>query len=1177
MSLLKQLDRAARTAWCPSARYPNLLASGTIAGTIDDSFVTKSQLEIYDIDLAGPTNDMKLLGSIESKDCFHSVAWGAKGIEEGQMSHGLVAGGMSDGSINIWNVDAILQRQAPEQALLSRSEVHKGQVLGLQFHPTQPNLLASGATDGEVYVWDLANLKAPVPNKPNPTAKPVQMSGITSLAWNKNAPQILASSSEVGETTVWDLRQKRSIITIRNSARMNVRASGLSWNPAASVQLAVCYSNYPVAEIWDLRQSMTPKVKLEGLHSGSILSVDWCPNDPSILLTVGEDARMASWNPLNGQLLHEYQTNNIAFDVQWSPKQPNLISTSSYDNKVNVLSINTTGPSHVPSWMTRPIGASFGFGGKLVSFGFDAPPVTQPSALPTGGPPSPHKPFAPKVQLQQLVTDPEVLEKAQGLQQILKEGDFPNFCAYKISHSGEDEDEKTIWTFMKILFEDGASQRYLLLKELGFEPPSTSEIVMPQPSVPVVPDISEDDFFNQEFPTPKPDAADATSPNANGNALNDNAALINAIDGIAEEKQPESANGTATSPKPFVEDEDDKAIRQALVFGDFKAAVTKCLAVGRMADAIIFASFGPPPLWEETRAKYFESHKMPFIRQVMKNVSNSTLSEMVAESELDNWKETLSICITYTTTAKYRELVNQLAARLEESGRFIPAVVCYICSSNIDKSIEMWTTKIHTKLSDGQDGSALLALHAAIEKVAVFAQATNALQQNPPSRVLGLKYAEYANMLASQGELRGAFNYLSRVATRDDPNSAVLLDRIFHAEQDQFVREQYPMPAFPFQPERVDPDPTLAATLHARQLAQQQRQAQLAADAANRAQRAMHQQQQPGYQQHQQQMQQQQRSGPYGQPQQQVQQQQQQWNQPQTNPYNQPNPSQSYGQYGQGAYGQPQPPQPAPAQPQRPPFQPQQPQYGQPQPPAQPSAYGQPQSTPGYGQPQPSYGQPQPPQPAPQSQFNQPQRPPFQPQQPQYGMPQAQSQPPAPVAPSQPAHSMPSPTNQPPQQFVPSPAAVPQAAAPAPFVPQPAVPTPSVFTPAAPVPATAAPPKTFTPTMPSAAAAVPSPSSAASTPTDAPVQLSPADQSLINPLEQCLQSLSAVGLKTPEQKKVTEIRSKLNELAKKLSSHELSATAQSELQLLCQAVAANDFTTAQKHHLNLVKTDWASQ
>jgi hypothetical protein len=40
-----------------------------------------------------------------------------------------------------------------------------------------------------------------------------------------------------------------------------------------------------------------------------------------------------------------------------------------------------------------------------------------------------------------------------------------------------------------------------------------------------------------------------------------------------------------------------------------------------MADAIVFASFGPPQLWEETRKEYFKQHKSPFIRHVMKSVA----------------------------------------------------------------------------------------------------------------------------------------------------------------------------------------------------------------------------------------------------------------------------------------------------------------------------------------------------------------------------------------------------------------------------------------------------------------------------------------------------------------------------------------------------------------------------
>lgn len=78
--LVKQLNKAAVVSWCASASAPSLLASGTIAGTIDESFQTNSHLEFYRVDLGNLNQDMALCGSLVTKDCFHKVCFGLKKV-----------------------------------------------------------------------------------------------------------------------------------------------------------------------------------------------------------------------------------------------------------------------------------------------------------------------------------------------------------------------------------------------------------------------------------------------------------------------------------------------------------------------------------------------------------------------------------------------------------------------------------------------------------------------------------------------------------------------------------------------------------------------------------------------------------------------------------------------------------------------------------------------------------------------------------------------------------------------------------------------------------------------------------------------------------------------------------------------------------------------------------------
>ena len=132
-------------------------------------------------------------------------------INSVEYPYGLIAGGMVDGNIHIWN-PAKLVGDEPD-ALLASVEQHQGAVSGLHFNPHKESshLLASGGSDTEVFVTSIEHpdqpsvfIPAPPPNNAKHTAD------ITKVAWNSQVAHILASSALNGSCFIWDLRQKKA-------------------------------------------------------------------------------------------------------------------------------------------------------------------------------------------------------------------------------------------------------------------------------------------------------------------------------------------------------------------------------------------------------------------------------------------------------------------------------------------------------------------------------------------------------------------------------------------------------------------------------------------------------------------------------------------------------------------------------------------------------------------------------------------------------------------------------------------------------------------------------------------------------------------------------------------------------------------------------------------------------
>ncbi|XP_024982530.1 protein transport protein SEC31 homolog B-like isoform X2 [Cynara cardunculus var. scolymus] len=773
---VKEVNRSASVAFAPDAPC---LAAGTMAGAVDMSFSSSANLEIYKLDFQSDDRNLPLSGAIPSSEPFNRLSWGkspSSGSEE--FSLGLIAGGLVDGNIGIWNPRLLMSSEESENALVQQLSRHKGPVRGLEFSSLSPNHLASGAEGGEICIWDFAKPTEPTHFPPLKGSESVTHGEISFLSWNKKVQPILASTSFHGATVVWDLRKQKPIISFSDSVRR--RCSVLQWHPDFATQLIVASDDdsSPSLRLWDMRNTMSPLRELVG-HTKGVVAMSWCPNDSSYLLTCAKDNRTICWDINSAEIVSELPAgSNWNFDVHWYPKLPGVISASSFDGKIGIYNIEACarygagdgyfGSAHLraPKWYQRRAGVSFGFGGKLVSF--------HATGSSSG---------ASEVDVHDLVTEHSLVGTSSEIEAAMRSGERSSLrllCDKKTQES-ESEDDREIWGFLKVMFEDDGTARTKLLNHLGFSlPPELNDTVQND----LVQDVSSlsldkneeakegymehnqtfnypsdngEDFFNN-FPSPKADTPVSTSHN--------NFAIEESVPAVEDPTKGSDLQEGSADPS-F-----DDAIQRALVVGDYKGAVAQCIAANKMADALVIAQVGDASLWESTRDQYLKKNASPYLKIVAAMVNNDLVS-LVNIRPLKSWKETLALLCTFAQRDEWTLLCDTLASRLMAADNTLAATLCYICSGNIDRTVEIWSKKV---TAEHEGKSYVDLLQDLMEKTVVLALATG---QKRFSASLCKLVEKYAEILASQGLLSTAMEYLKLMGTEDlSPEFVVLRDRI---------------------------------------------------------------------------------------------------------------------------------------------------------------------------------------------------------------------------------------------------------------------------------------------------------------------------------------------------------------------------------------------------------------
>ncbi|KAM8940042.1 protein transport protein Sec31A [Pelodytes ibericus] len=793
---LKEIDRTAMQAWSPSNHHPIYLATGTSAQQLDATFSTTASLEIFELDLVDHSLDMKSCATFSSSHRYHKLIWGPHSMDSDDNLSGVLIAGGENGNVILYDPAKILAGDS--EVVIAQQDKHTGPVRALDVNAYQTNLVASGANESEIYIWDLNNFAVPM----TPGAKSQPLEDISCIAWNRQVQHILASTSPSGRATVWDLRKNEPILKVSDHSN-RMHCSGMAWHPDVATQMVLSSEDdrLPVIQMWDLRFASSPLRVMEN-HTRGILAIAWSMADPELLLSCGKDSKILCSNPNTGEVLYELPTNTQwCFDIQWCPRNPAVLSAASFDGRISIYSImggssdnlsqkqadqlsssfgnldpfgtgqplpplqlpqQPTQQSTImplkkpPKWLRRPVGASFSFGGKLVTFEAVKTQPTQPQQHPQG----PNQHF--HVYVSQVVTEEEFLSRSNTLQDVVSTGAFVDYCQKKIDDSKTDF-EKSIWSFLKVNFEDDSRGKYLEL--LGFRKEdlvakiesALSNGILADGTLEVVKESDQALESEEEESKPTEDQTLGEIP------VTDKEDSSNSISG-------ETFNISVSGDV-------DGLITQALLTGNFETAVDLCLHDNRMADAIILAIAGGPELLARTQTQYFAKTQSKITRLITAVVTKNW-KEIVQSCDLQNWREALAAVLTYAKPQEFAELCDLLGSRLEKEGDGplqAQACLCYICAGNVEKLVACWTK--------AQDGASPLSLQDLIEKVVILrkaVQVSQALETNNVGALLAEKMSQYANLLASQGSLAAAIAFLP--TNTNQLNIVQLRDRLSRAQ-----------------------------------------------------------------------------------------------------------------------------------------------------------------------------------------------------------------------------------------------------------------------------------------------------------------------------------------------------------------------------------------------------------
>jgi hypothetical protein len=200
-------------------------------------------------------------------------------------------------------------------------------------HPSRPAGVSGGATSGQ----DMLSAER-------------TLTGHTkegfALAWSG---YLLASGAEDGKVCVWDVAGLSDVPLFKVQAHEGT-SEAVSWKPHCGQSLLSVGAQERTVKFWDVRTGTDATEKFKVGEHGEVNAALWCPHNPVLIATAGDDKTVRLYDTRNiSQTLHEIEGahEDSITNLKWSHFSECILASSGNDRRVAVYDLARVGDEFV--------------------------------------------------------------------------------------------------------------------------------------------------------------------------------------------------------------------------------------------------------------------------------------------------------------------------------------------------------------------------------------------------------------------------------------------------------------------------------------------------------------------------------------------------------------------------------------------------------------------------------------------------------------------------------------------------------------------------------------------------------------------------------------------------------------------------------------------------------------